>query len=77
MTNTVELTHTGIPTRAVLSSKEAAQYIGVSHPTLERWRADGEGPAFIKLGARRIGYRISALDRWLDDLEEQTMRNHF
>ncbi len=32
--------------------------------TLERWRATGCGPEFIKVG-HLVRYRQSALDRWL------------
>jgi hypothetical protein len=33
--------------------------------TAQRWRASGQGPPFIRLGPRRIVYRISDVERWL------------
>jgi Helix-turn-helix domain len=38
--------------------------------TLERWRATGTGPDYVKVG-RRIAYRHSALERYL---QKQTRR---
>ena len=40
-----------------LSSKLLARRWGLSHRTLERWRHDGTGPAFLKIGGR-IMYRL-------------------
>ena len=34
--------------------------------TLAHWRSEGRGPAFIKIG-RRVAYRGSDLNAWLDD----------
>lgn len=48
----------------VLSEKQLRDWLGVSLPTLARWRESG-GPAFIKMGPRRIGYRRSAVEKWL------------
>ena len=43
----------------------AVHYIKAgSERTLERWRATGCGPEFIKVG-HLVRYRQSALDRWL------------
>src|SRR5262245_41221509 len=39
--------------------------------TLERWRTQGSGPSYVKVG-RKVFYRDSAVDQWLD---EQT-RSH-
>jgi hypothetical protein len=33
--------------------------------TAQRWRQDGTGPKFIRLGRRRIVYRISDVEAWL------------
>jgi len=35
----------------LLTAAEVAEYLAVSEATLERWRADGAGPNFIKAGA--------------------------
>lgn len=51
--------------RKILSTKEAAPYIGVAYSTLCKWRCGGLGPRFVRIGPRRIGYLIEELDRWL------------
>lgn len=33
--------------------------------TAQRWRAAGGGPAFVRLGKRRIAYRVSDVEAWL------------
>ncbi len=33
--------------------------------TQERMRADGSGPVYVRLGARRIAYRRSDIEAWL------------
>ncbi|MCK1711402.1 integrase arm-type DNA-binding domain-containing protein [Bradyrhizobium sp. 143] len=40
-------------------------WLHTSRPTLQRQRSDGSGPEFVQLSARRIGYRKSAVERWL------------
>jgi len=35
--------------------------------TAQRWRQDGAGPKFIRLGQRRIVYRVSDVETWLAD----------
>ncbi len=51
--------------RKILSSKEAAPYIGIAYSTMCKWRCQGRGPSFVLVGPRRIGYLIEELDRWL------------
>ena len=48
-----------------MNTLAAAEYIGVSVATLKRWRGQGEGPAYIRLGERIIKYRQTDLDRWI------------
>src|SRR5215469_13380147 len=33
--------------------------------TAQRWRSTGEGPRYIRLGARRIVYRVADVEEWL------------
>lgn len=44
-----------------LSQIELAARWNISHRTLERWRYEGEGPNFIKLGGRVI-YRLEDVE---------------
>lgn len=49
----------------VLTTAEAARYVRLSKPTLERFRLTGEGPLYAKLGGA-VRYRRSELDKWVD-----------
>ena len=53
-------------TKRILRTLEAAQYLGLSPSTLEKKRLTGDGPQFVRLGGRAVGYDVAALDRWLD-----------
>ena len=48
----------------ILSTKLAANYIGVSPSTLEHWRVEKTGPAFIRIG-KKVGYLLHDLDAYL------------
>lgn len=50
----------------VLSNDEAARFLGLSPRTLPGMRRRGDGPPFIKLGARRLGYLESDLQKWVE-----------
>jgi predicted DNA-binding transcriptional regulator AlpA len=50
----------------ILSEEELAKWLDTSRPTLQRQRSDGSGPPFVQLSDRRIGYRRSAIEKWLD-----------
>jgi len=47
-----------------LTTPEAAEWLGLSTPTLARWRGQRVGPPYIKLGPKSVRYRISDLDSW-------------
>jgi len=49
-----------------MTTREAAAYLKLSRQFLEgaRYRGDGSGPAYIKLG-RAVRYRKTALDKWM------------
>ena len=51
----------------VLRPREAARYVGLSRPTIDRWRKAGKFPKALQLGAQAIGWRRSDLDKWLDE----------
>ena len=53
-------------TDPILSEEELAKWLDTSRPTLQRQRSDGSGPPFVQLSERRIGYRKSAVERWLE-----------
>lgn len=50
----------------VLDTREAAVYLRISTSTLAKYRVFGTGPEFIRQSARKVIYRRTALDAWLD-----------
>jgi predicted site-specific integrase-resolvase len=44
---------------------ELAETLGISPRTLEKWRQNGEGPMFIKLG-KRVAYKESDISKWIN-----------
>ncbi len=64
----------------VFGERDAGKYLGgerhpVSERTLQRWRLEGVGPKFLKLG-RLVRYRKSDLDSWSDaQLRASTSQN--
>jgi excisionase family DNA binding protein len=49
----------------ILTTIEAARYVRLGKPTLERFRLTGEGPIYAKLGGA-VRYRRVDLDCWLE-----------
>lgn len=47
------------------ATDEALLQIGVGYWTLARWRSDGTGPRYLKIG-NRVAYRGADLNAWLD-----------
>ena len=48
-----------------LSEAQTARCLGISVSGLRRWRRDGQGPPFIRMG-RLIRYDESDLGQWLE-----------
>lgn len=52
-----------------LTTKEAAEYLGLSPNTLAGWRYMNTGPTYQRLGTSRrakVRYRRADLDQWLE-----------
>ena len=49
----------------VLRTPEAAKYLGLAVSTLEKFRLTGDGPRFVRIGVRAVGYLVEDLDSWL------------
>lgn len=49
----------------LLSTKEAAQYLGVSAAFLERDRWAGARIPFVRVGSRAVRYELSALEAYV------------
>ena len=50
---------------AGLNTTQAGKYIGVSESLLRKFRQDGDGPKYCKIGAKVI-YRIEDLEDFLE-----------
>jgi predicted DNA-binding transcriptional regulator AlpA len=50
--------------RRYVRTAAAADYIGSTQSTLEKWRVFGTGPRFCKCG-RSVVYDLEDLDAWL------------
>jgi len=57
--------------RKYLTTKQAAEYLGLSPRTLERMRRNGGGPVYRKHG-RHVLYHINDLDAWSRARAQQT-----
>ncbi|MFN7307379.1 MAG: helix-turn-helix transcriptional regulator [Acetobacteraceae bacterium] len=53
-------------TESTLSS-----HLSIPRRTLQRWRVTGDGPAFVRAGARRILYRQEAVQAWAESREHR------
>ena len=47
-----------------LSERDAASFLGITQRTLQDWRLNRRGPAYIKLG-RRVAYDREDLEQFL------------
>ena len=48
----------------LLTPEEVAEFLGMKPNTLARWRSNGIGPAYVKLGSA-VRYRREDLDRFV------------
>jgi predicted DNA-binding transcriptional regulator AlpA len=51
-------------TTRYLDEATTADLLSISRRTLQRWRLTGEGPVFVRLGARRVAYPENGVKAW-------------
>lgn len=51
---------------SLLTTKQAARLLGLSPQTLEKWRTQGVGPNFIKLGNKSVRYSSHAIEAFIE-----------
>jgi excisionase family DNA binding protein len=49
----------------LLTATEAAEFLGLSQSSLEKYRRQGFGPAFVRVGRRAIRYPRASVEAWL------------
>jgi hypothetical protein len=71
-----------VPHIQYLSRREAAEYTfqhygtaGISSRTLARLACAGGGPVFHKIGNKRVGYTVEALDAWMTERISRARRS--
>jgi len=52
--------------KALMTEKQAAEFLGFSPRALQQWRISGRGPKFLKISARAVRYRPDDLDEWIE-----------
>jgi hypothetical protein len=53
--------------REYLDERALSELIKIPRRSLQRWRSTGEGPEYIRAGARRILYPLDAVQRWANE----------
>ena len=49
----------------ILTEKQLAQSKQISVSLVRKWRRNGEGPPFLRVGAKLIRYRRADVEAWL------------
>ena len=61
----------------VFSEHQAAELLGLSVRTLQRFRVEGRGPRYLKLGRKRVAYSETDIAAWVESCRRQsTSANH-
>lgn len=59
--------------KRALRPREVEILYGLDTSTLQLYRAEGRGPAFVQISPRVIRYRVQDIDNWLATLRVSTM----
>jgi predicted DNA-binding transcriptional regulator AlpA len=60
----------------LIDEKEAAKLLGFSPRTLQAWRVNGGGPAFVHVSSRCVRYRREDLDEWITERLRTSTANY-
>lgn len=55
----------GKAVKELLSTVEAAEWLGLEEATLREWRSDQKGPPYIEISARCIRYALKDLEKYI------------
>lgn len=53
----------------LLTQEELAEYLGLSKPTLQRWRREGYGPKYLRIG-KHVYYKEVDVLAWIEEQRE-------
>ena len=56
----------------LLTTKQAAKFLGRDPQTLWRWRQSGSGPKYSRMGPSWVFYRLSDLEAYRDRVFQST-----
>lgn len=46
--------------------------LGISRSTIYQMMASGEFPKPLKIGRRAVGWRVEDIEKWLEEMQEQS-----
>ncbi|WP_242223618.1 helix-turn-helix transcriptional regulator [Shinella zoogloeoides] len=55
----------------VILSRQMPAYVGISAQTLARWRHEGKGPEYVKIG-KQVAYKVAAIRAWLNSMQRSS-----
>lgn len=55
-----------------LTTRETSEYLNVPLATLRAWRKDRVGPKSFAMGARKVMYRKTDIESWLEKCYAET-----
>ncbi|OPY00993.1 MAG: Helix-turn-helix domain protein [Syntrophorhabdus sp. PtaB.Bin047] len=61
--------------KRLLTEKEVANIYGLKLSTLRNWRSVRQGPRFLKLNTKKVMYRQTDIEEYLDSCTQPTVFN--
>jgi len=58
-------------TDTMLNRKEVCKYLAISPSTLDRWKKAGDFPKEIRFGSKKIFWKKSIIDAWVESKVRQ------
>jgi predicted DNA-binding transcriptional regulator AlpA len=63
-TETLPATRAAIAHERYLTPQHFCEIYNIAPRTAERWRVTGDGPKWVRIGPRRVAYRLSDCEAW-------------
>jgi predicted DNA-binding transcriptional regulator AlpA len=58
----------------ILTEGEVSRVLGIKQRTLQRWRALGVGPQYLRLSERSVRYQLKDIQDWILECKEVTKK---